>query len=208
MSLPVPPADHRARLLQGLAEGIREEGYRATTVADIVRRARTSRRTFYEHFDDRDACFRALDASAAQVVGYMMRQAIDESAPWDVRIAQAVDAYFALVVAEPEVTVALHRESAVLAEQDEDGSHDGVLVMSKIIVDLFEQTVSADEPIVPLTLPAAIVVTAGIREIMVRTIEAGGDVLAIKPLAIAMLSAFVQNGVGAELADFAAAARA
>ena len=38
----------------------RARGYRDTTVADVVRLARTSRRNFYEHFVDRDACFLAL----------------------------------------------------------------------------------------------------------------------------------------------------
>src|SRR5437763_16404106 len=44
--------DPRSRLLDGLAESIADNGYRNTTVAEIVRRARTSRRTFYEHFSD------------------------------------------------------------------------------------------------------------------------------------------------------------
>ena len=38
----------RGRLLDGLATSIGERGYRDTTVADIVRHARTSKRTFYE----------------------------------------------------------------------------------------------------------------------------------------------------------------
>ena len=44
------PAEFRRRLLEGMAAAIRETGYRDATVADVVRHARTSRRTFYEHF--------------------------------------------------------------------------------------------------------------------------------------------------------------
>jgi AcrR family transcriptional regulator len=44
------PAEFRGRLLEGMAAAIRETGYRDATVADVVRHARTSRRTFYEHF--------------------------------------------------------------------------------------------------------------------------------------------------------------
>src|SRR5437016_2311545 len=40
----------RRRLLDGLAESIITRGYRSTTIAEIVSHARTSRRTFYEHF--------------------------------------------------------------------------------------------------------------------------------------------------------------
>src|ERR671922_1327679 len=44
------------RLLDGLAVSIGERGYRDTTVADIVRHARTSKRTFYEQFASKEAC--------------------------------------------------------------------------------------------------------------------------------------------------------
>ena len=59
-TLAAEPAGHRERLIAAMAASIEEKGYRDTTVADVVRIARTSRRNFYEHFDDRDACFLAL----------------------------------------------------------------------------------------------------------------------------------------------------
>ena len=59
-ALAAEPAGHRERLIAAMAASIEEKGYRDTTVADVVRLARTSRRNFYEHFDDRDACFLAL----------------------------------------------------------------------------------------------------------------------------------------------------
>jgi AcrR family transcriptional regulator len=59
-ALAAEPAGHRERLIAAMAASIEEKGYRDTTVADVVRLARTSRRNFYEHFADRDACFLAL----------------------------------------------------------------------------------------------------------------------------------------------------
>ena len=50
----------RARLEAGLAEAIAEKGYAAATIADVVRHARVSKRTFYEHFADKEECFLAL----------------------------------------------------------------------------------------------------------------------------------------------------
>jgi AcrR family transcriptional regulator len=47
----------RRRLLEGLAESITERGYRDTTIADIVRHARTSKRTFYQEFSSKEECF-------------------------------------------------------------------------------------------------------------------------------------------------------
>ena len=47
----------RRRLLDGLEMSIHERGYRDTTVADIVRHARTSKRTFYDQFSSKEECF-------------------------------------------------------------------------------------------------------------------------------------------------------
>src|SRR3984885_6292881 len=44
----------RQRLLDGLAASITERGYRARTIADIVRHARTSKRTFYDQFESNE----------------------------------------------------------------------------------------------------------------------------------------------------------
>ena len=53
MSAPVaeqagPAQAFHRRLLEGLAASIEERGYRESTVADVVRHARTSKRTFYD----------------------------------------------------------------------------------------------------------------------------------------------------------------
>ena len=42
------------------AAAIAEKGYATVTIADVVGHARVSKRTFYEHFADKEACFLAL----------------------------------------------------------------------------------------------------------------------------------------------------
>jgi AcrR family transcriptional regulator len=73
--------EHRARLTEALAASIEEKGYRATTVADVVRLARTSRRTFYEHFADRDACFLALFDETTDRVMEQLAAAVEPADP-------------------------------------------------------------------------------------------------------------------------------
>jgi AcrR family transcriptional regulator len=58
--LPQLASGHRQRLLGAMAEAVREDGLENVTVAAVVARARTSRRTFYEHFSDREECFLEL----------------------------------------------------------------------------------------------------------------------------------------------------
>lgn len=47
----------RRRIIDAMIESCAEKTYAATTITDIVGRARISRTTFYKHFDDKRACF-------------------------------------------------------------------------------------------------------------------------------------------------------
>jgi AcrR family transcriptional regulator len=56
----------RARIIAALAEETVEKGYRAVTVADIVRRAGIARNTFYENFSSKEDCFLAASETAVR----------------------------------------------------------------------------------------------------------------------------------------------
>jgi AcrR family transcriptional regulator len=47
--------NQRARLLAGTARAVYDHGYAKASIADITRHAAVSRRTFYEHFDGKEA---------------------------------------------------------------------------------------------------------------------------------------------------------
>jgi AcrR family transcriptional regulator len=49
----------RSRLIVGMALALFEKSYATLSVADVVRLARVSKRTFYEHFSTREACYLA-----------------------------------------------------------------------------------------------------------------------------------------------------
>lgn len=52
-------ASQRRRMLDALTETVAEQGFSALTVSAVVSRAGVSRKTFYEHWRDRDECFLA-----------------------------------------------------------------------------------------------------------------------------------------------------
>jgi AcrR family transcriptional regulator len=68
--------DLRRDLADGLAAAITRKGYAATTIADIVAEARVSKRTFYEHFADKEACLMALYEQSCE----LLIQAIERAA--------------------------------------------------------------------------------------------------------------------------------
>lgn len=52
-------ADQLQRLLSAMIDSVGEKGYRATTISDLVGRAGVSRKTFYEHFANKQECLLA-----------------------------------------------------------------------------------------------------------------------------------------------------
>jgi AcrR family transcriptional regulator len=57
---------NRRRALEAMTEVVGERGYPETTVRDVLERARMSRRTFYELFDNREHCFLAAYEQACR----------------------------------------------------------------------------------------------------------------------------------------------
>lgn len=106
---PVLP-DHRSRLLEGMAHAVAGQGYAATTIADIVREASVSRRTFYEHFDGKAGCLVALYEAASHNALQVLRGALDPAQPWDTQVEQALAAYFGCLASNPVLMRTLYVE--------------------------------------------------------------------------------------------------
>src|ERR1700678_143471 len=104
---PAEPTDvdpFRQRLLDGLAASITQRGYRASTIADIVRHARTSKRTFYDQFPSKEQCFLELLHADVGKMAEEIRDAVDPGADWQAQIRQAVQAYASHIESRPAIT--------------------------------------------------------------------------------------------------------
>ena len=95
------PREPASRLLDGMARSVAANGYGETTIADIVREAGVSRRTFYEHFGTKAECLIALYEAASHNALEVLRGAIDPRQHWDAQIEHALSAYLAAMAANP-----------------------------------------------------------------------------------------------------------
>ena len=95
------PTEHRARLLEGMAQCVAAQGYADTTIADIVREAGVSRRTFYEHFSDKAVCLVALYEAASQNALAVLRSAVDPQRGWQEQVESAIGAYLGVLASNP-----------------------------------------------------------------------------------------------------------
>jgi AcrR family transcriptional regulator len=64
----------RRRMMEAIAELTAEQGYEATKIADIVRRAAVARKTLYDNFDGKEDLF----LSAVDMILAEMRAAVEE----------------------------------------------------------------------------------------------------------------------------------
>jgi AcrR family transcriptional regulator len=102
--------DYRRRLMDGMAAAVAERGYADTTIADIVRHAHVSRRTFYEQFASKEACLLALYAAASDRVIRAIGEAVETSGDRETQIVRATEAYLARMAAHPVLTRTLFLE--------------------------------------------------------------------------------------------------
>jgi AcrR family transcriptional regulator len=75
-------ASQAGRLICAVADAVAEQGYPTTSVADIIARAGVSRTTFYEHFDDKEACFLAAYDIGAEAIYRAMVDATEGVGGW------------------------------------------------------------------------------------------------------------------------------
>ncbi|MFJ7214528.1 TetR/AcrR family transcriptional regulator [Amycolatopsis sp. NPDC098790] len=164
----------RQRLLDGLAASITEGGFRDTTVADVVRRARTSRRTFYEHFSSREECLIALLADANRAMIQQISDAVDADAPWALQVRQAIEAWIACAESEPAITLSWIRDVPALGAAARDLQRDameGFIAMTQKLTDTPALRAAG---ISPPSRQTAIILLGGLRELIATTVEDGG----------------------------------
>lgn len=91
----------RARIVSALALEVAANGYRAVTVADIVRRAGIARNTFYENFSSKEDCFLAAQEAAVTEALARVVDAAGELDEWPARVEAGLAAFLGYVASEP-----------------------------------------------------------------------------------------------------------
>ena len=95
-------ASQRGRLLEAMAVCVAERGYAATTVAQVVAHAGVSRKTFYEHFADKRACFLAAWEVGTDILFAQLVAVAEETHDWRARLRSGSEAFLEVLAAEPD----------------------------------------------------------------------------------------------------------
>jgi AcrR family transcriptional regulator len=92
--------NQRMRLFGAMVACVAQQGYAATSVADLTRTSGVSRRSFYDLFDDKDACFVAtVEAILEAAIGLVLPE--DREGDWEERARRDFYAFAAALSAQP-----------------------------------------------------------------------------------------------------------
>jgi len=165
---------HRARLTGALASAIAEKGYAAATIADVARFARVSKRTFYEHFADKESCFLALYAETSDELLALIRTAAEDGGrSWDARLQAATRAYFERVAGEPELIRAAMLEIQAAGPRARELRREVQRRYAEQLRALSLAAAEEDAEVSALTPALATAVVGGLNELMLEAVEAG-----------------------------------
>ena len=164
----------RRRLLEAMAACVVRSGYRTTTVADVVAQARTSRRTFDQHFPDKEACFVALLADTNTATIRAITAAVDPDAPVADQVRQAVVAWIGAAESEPAITLGWIRDVPALGEGARRLQRDTMDAFTVMIQTLCDNDRWRAAGLDPVDRQTAVMLLGGLRELAATTVEDGG----------------------------------
>jgi AcrR family transcriptional regulator len=95
--------DQRGRILAATAEVVAKRGYQGTTIEHIVKRAGVARATFYENFENREACLLACFDQAVQEIKRRTATAAAAESEWPAQVRAGLATSLDYLAAEPQL---------------------------------------------------------------------------------------------------------
>jgi AcrR family transcriptional regulator len=173
MAIPEVKGDFRRRLLDGLAQSIREKGLQRTQISDIVRNASTSRRTFYECFADKEACFEQLIQEWMNELLDAVRAVVDPEADWEQQIDACVDTYLGALGEDPALTVTVTRELPMLGSLGVELQEQEIDNYAELLVEVTRTPGMRRAGGRPVDMETAVMVIGGFAEVVDRATRDG-----------------------------------
>jgi AcrR family transcriptional regulator len=165
----------RARIIDGLVKAIAKRGYSAATIADIVRHARVSKRTFYEHFEDKEACFLAAYEAAATWTMATIAPAVASAGSWEEQISAAARAYFSALESQGALARTFLLEIQAVGPRGLKLRREVNRRFAQMLRSLVEAARQEQPKLRPLSERMATALIGGINEMLLLCVEEGGE---------------------------------
>jgi AcrR family transcriptional regulator len=171
-------ASQRTRLLEAVGRAVAEKGYAAATIDDIVGGAGVSKKTFYEHFEDKLSCFLAAYEAASDELYEHVREAQDgagAAGAWLERTHAGIHAYLRWLAAEPALARVFLIEIAAAGPE--------ALARRERLRDRYaERMRELQDPHIGVPDEIFHAVVAAADDLVVRRLREGSDLLELEPI--------------------------
>lgn len=188
---------HRTRLIVGMLEAARDKGYADTTIADVVARAQVSRRTFYEHFPDKQTCFlAAYEAAMDLLLEHLAAAAEAPGLSWPQRVEAGVHAYLDMLADEPALSRMILIDVLALgpeALERRRAVHDRLADVVVLLIERYRDELPAGWTMDPLMATALI---GAMNELLRMTVERGeaSELPKLTGICVALVRALLGGG--------------
>lgn len=189
---PTHEGAHRRRLFDGMARAVAQQGWVDCTIADIVREAGVSKRTFYEHFQTKSDCLVALYESASRNALRHLDSVLDPNRHWQDQVESAMTAYLGVLAENPIMLRALFIDILGLGSQ-------GLAARRRVNVAVADFLLGVVNPMRDdrvMSPSMAMAVVGGINELVLQLIEKDriDDIHTITQTTSALIRAVVGHG--------------
>lgn len=171
----------RQRLLFAVTVVVADRGYLNVTVANIAATAKVSRRTFYQHFPDKEACFLAAAETGRDLMIDHLERAMTEISSESVgpleALRRGIRVYLTLLRDEPSFARSFYLETAVAGSRAIE-SFERCQYWFAGYIRSWREAAGPVDPSVPDY--AYLAVTDATNEAVRRTLRAGGDLLELE----------------------------
>ncbi|MBX5470819.1 MAG: TetR/AcrR family transcriptional regulator [Thermoleophilaceae bacterium] len=91
----------RGRILAAVIDAVAEDGYQNARVTDVIARAGVSRKTFYEHFRDKEECFLAAYDRMLGLLTKVTTEAYESETEWPDKVQAGAAAFIDALASHP-----------------------------------------------------------------------------------------------------------
>jgi AcrR family transcriptional regulator len=165
----------RELVLRAMTSAVADLGYANVRIADVVRRARVSRQSFYGLFADKEQCFLAAHAEGMElIVHHLGLWAADHADP-DPRtqVRGALGAYLSLAAEEPEFALCMLVELPAIGPRGLDArlaAHGQIAALLRA----WHESARREEPSWPAVSPARYAAAVGaVHDLVFEAVASG-----------------------------------
>lgn len=162
-------ANQIERLQKAMIYAISNRGYNNTTVADVTTLAGVARRTFYEHFANKQECFLATYDAILQRIMIVVAEAYGVPDDWESKIQAAFLAFVKEITSNPDAAQLILIHSASAGEVSIKRHNDAIGAFEALIADSFTKD-PAYRDISAVTLKA---ILGGVRQVIYGRLRQG-----------------------------------